>query len=268
METTVDISDDNSTIAFLGRPDTPERVTRIAKLHASPIMDVAVFVIVNKRQTVVIPCSEILRSCYLPHESFLTRRLAGLQSADLVDDTVVFNGYSYCVPNRQTQWFPMRALRDHERASSELQQLLPRATVYGRRFGTYPFIIRSPATRLTRISGDAYLHAEADGTETVLFTTAVFGPRIERPPSSDVEKHVQFAPIAGYGRFRLAALSWLPTYWSDGEDPAVAQWQKLFPARYSNRPHEPGTPPLFAHLGASSEHRMLPSFSSASMPAG
>lgn len=251
---TIDLSDANCNIVFLGRSDTPARITSIAKLHAPPAAHVALFVATDGAQTVVIPCSAILSSCYFPNKSYLKRRFGGGCGGHLDDDHVVFNGYSYCVPDRFTKWFPMKALRNHERAAREIDQLLPRASAYGQLYGAYPFIVRPPASGCTRISGPAYTRIEQDGTTTLLFTNAVFGPRkFDDVRSYETEARVRFSPIRSGDRFRLAAFGFWPTYFSDGDVEAITQWRKVFPERDGSRPYEPMTNPVFPPLDESSE---------------
>jgi hypothetical protein len=244
----MDLADADCDVVFLGRPDTPKYVTNIVKRYAEPAPHVALFAARDAHRTVLIPCSEILRDGYWPFIPRLTRQRTGLNDHLARDEEVIFNGYRYCTLNSQTRWYPMKALRHHARAEHEISQLLPRATAYGRLFGSHPFVIRPPIASRVEISGSALKRREPDGTTTIFFVRMTFHPPQGFHRSLEATRCVGFTPVGFGNRFVLPAQGDWPTYHSDCEDENATFWHKVFPRRTG-----PRVPRLFPILSRSSE---------------
>lgn len=163
----VDLQDHNSDVVTFGCLDTqsplPGMIAERAPCHAHT----AFFLIHQPNCTIAIPTSEVLLASYVPTATLFSEFIAGERtSLDFLNNGIEFDGFQFV--RQPHRCYPFRALRNVERAIFELDQLLPRACAYGRRYGAMPIIIRPPFTGRVAIGGSA-LKRRSGKHEYVLF---------------------------------------------------------------------------------------------------
>jgi hypothetical protein len=146
-----------------GRYDLPERLRRAVELHSAVPSGIGFFAFTDPSQstTVVIPCSEVLRSCYGEFGDFLNG-LNGRKthnSTHAPAETPGEFGYSGNTLRRNVARAEyMRRLR-----RDEPNQLLARALVHGKRGAPRPILVRPPLAGAVVLSGNGYRLSDEQG---------------------------------------------------------------------------------------------------------
>ena len=171
-----------------GRYDLPARLREAALLHA-PLPDGVTFFAYtttedNGSLTILLPCSEILRSCYADFTEYLHGAQRPQRETSLVASSVTRDfGYSPAGNPARVA----RARRIQQLRRTEPAQLLPRALVYGQRGHPRPILVKPPYIGNVVVGGEGYSYQDEQGE--VLFI--VSGLSIEHQFSYDHRKRTQ-----------------------------------------------------------------------------
>ncbi len=165
-------------IQMLATWDTPDHLRTIIGRHLSTPQHVAVYVVEDSGQIVIMPCGAILQSCYMPTAAYLSAWLEGPASS-FACDKVIYNGFGFFNYDQSSSLrvYPIRAARDREFAEREISQLLPRALTYAsREGGEMPFIIRPPFRGRVRVRGKAVIDHWGEKTVRLFLSKMWFSP--------------------------------------------------------------------------------------------